>query len=197
MCIRTYITCILYRAILPAMRTTTMATYRLPAPVSGNIQRMQLSIPAAGPTQPSLPLSSPLVQPISFFILARSMRKNKLTPHLLRIPDGLPFFHPCICRPGARWLHYFWILLSYFPDFSTVQEIERKILMEFRITTVAEFLGKSSIRSSIFIDAVKTKIDYNRNWLKLINKSCTNTYSRSVRPIKCLRMLKRRIITNN
>lgn len=91
-----------------------------PPCVSANIQRMQLSIPATGHLSACLP---PL-----FFILARSMGKKQTGQHLFRAHDGLFFFFffllfmiyvawTCVYVVCLCWLHYFWILLSYFADF--------------------------------------------------------------------------------
>lgn len=69
----------------------------------------------------------PSLCPPLFFILARSMGKNKLASIYFRAHDGLFFFFStfydicctdaCMCTRLSVWLHYFWILLSYFADF--------------------------------------------------------------------------------
>lgn len=88
-----------------------------PPCVSANIQRMQLSIPATGH------LSAPL-----FFSYWHVPWEKTNWPAFISAltMDSFFFFSTfydicctdaCMCTRLSVWLHYFWILLSYFADF--------------------------------------------------------------------------------
>lgn len=87
-----------------------------PPCVSANIQRMQLSIPATGHLSACLPLF--------FSYWHVPWEKNKLASIYFALTmDSFFFFSmiyvawTCVYVVCLCWLHYFWILLSYFADF--------------------------------------------------------------------------------
>lgn len=112
-----------------------------PPCVSANIQRMQLSIPATGH------LSAPL-----FFSYWHVPWEKTNWPAFISAltMDSFFFFSTfydicctdaCMCTRLSVWLHYFWILLSYFADFFFFEkerwflQREGQIFMKARVWT--------------------------------------------------------------